>query len=83
MMKEPIIESFRRWLEEEPTRKFNEAEVKIMLDRIGYLEGKVEELEADRDLMICKFDEDFENAIDFHLEKEAKKRRDNKCEEEE
>lgn len=101
MNKEPIIESFRRWMEESPERLFNEAEVKIMLDRIDYLEGKadkcichdgmeqyftdlvllkntVAELEADRDLMIRKFNEDLENAIDFHVEEMAKKRRENK-----
>jgi len=65
-MKEPIIESFRRWLEESPERLSPGAEVKIMLDRIDYLENEVDELEADRDLMIRKFDEDLNNAIDFY-----------------
>ena len=45
---------------------------------IKHLEEELLTLESDRDLMIKKFDEDFENAIDFHLEKEAKKRRENK-----
>ena len=38
----------------------------------------IKELETDQALMIRKFDEDFENAVDFYLEKEAKKRRENK-----
>jgi len=69
MTKEPIIESFRRWLEEAPVRLFNEAEVKIMLDRIDYLEGEIDKIEADRDLMIRKFNEDFENAVEFYAKK--------------
>lgn len=66
MIKEPIIESFRRWLEETPERLSPGAEVKIMLDRITYLEGKIDELEADQDLMIRKFDDDFSNAVEFY-----------------
>jgi len=64
MTREPIIESFRRWLEEAPVRLFNEAEVRIMLNRIDYLEGQVVVLEADRDLMIRKFNDDLADAID-------------------
>lgn len=41
----------------------------------------IKELEADQALMIKKFDEDFENAVDFHLEEEAKKKRNNELEE--
>lgn len=55
--KEPIIESFRRWLKEEPTRKFNEAEVKIMLDRIDYLETRIEDLKWD--VMEASMGDDF------------------------
>ncbi len=39
---------------------------------------RLEELEADQDLMIKKSDEDFENAIEARLEEEAKKRRENR-----
>ncbi len=66
MNKEPIIESFRRWHDESPERRFAGAEVKIMLDRIDYLEGEVDKLGADRDLMIRKFNEDLANAIEFY-----------------
>ena len=41
----------------------------------------IKELESDQALMIKKFDEDFENAIDFHLEEEAEKKRKNLKEE--
>ncbi len=55
--KEPIIESFRRWHNESPERLFPGAEVKIMLDRIDYLEGRIEELKWD--VMQASMGDDF------------------------
>ena len=56
IVKEPIIESFRKWLDG-GVCSFNDAEVKIMLDRIDYLEDKVDELEWD--VMNAHMGEDF------------------------
>lgn len=55
--KEPIIVSFRRWLNDSPERLFPGAEVKIMLDRIDYLENKLED--AYWDVMQASMGDDF------------------------
>jgi hypothetical protein len=73
--KEPIIESFRKWLEI-GLESFNQAEVKIMLNRISYLEGIYDESEADKELMLRKFNEDLENACESYrirLERQIRK----------
>ena len=54
--KEPIIGSFRKWLDG-GVCSFNDAEVKIMLDRIDYLENELED--AYWEVMNAHMGEDF------------------------
>ena len=55
--KEPIIEAFKKRLDEAKVHLFTEEEVKIMLDRIEWLEGLVEE--AYWDVMQASMGDDF------------------------
>lgn len=55
--KDPIIEAFRVQLEEAKVCLYTEAEVKIMLDRITYLENKIEDLNWD--VMQASMGDDF------------------------